>query len=97
MQVYDYWIAWKKDGLTAERFLPLHGFEYPELWDLYKQIHCNTSSTAAVERSFSLQSYLQTYKRSRLSELKLSRLMIVYISVSFAREYDHIEYLNKFY
>ena len=96
-KMYDYMMAWEKRyGSTAERFFTLHGCEYPELWDLYKQIHCNTSSTAAVERSFSIQGYLQTPRRNRLSGPKLSGLMFININVSFAREYGYLDDLCKF-
>ena len=96
-KMYDYMMAWEKRiGTTAERFLSLHGCEYPEMWDLYKHIQCSTSSTAAVERSFSIQGCLQTPRRNRLSERKLSALMFINITVSFAREYGYIEDLCKF-
>ena len=86
-KMYDYMMAWEKRiGLSPERFLTLHGCEYPEVWDLYKQIQFHTKSTTAIEKSFSIQGCLQTSRYNELPESELSGLMFINITVSFARE-----------
>lgn len=81
---------------STEQFFRIHGGNHPEMWELYKQIYCNTSSTAAVERSFSVQNYLQTPRRNRLSEGKLSSLMFINITLSLASEYGYVEDICKY-
>ena len=68
------------------------------LYDAYKKIACVPSSSAAVERSFSIQGIIQSAIRSRLKATTVRRLLIIRANLAFMKDtpyYNHfIRYLK---
>ena len=97
MEVKQYILAKKyrrtvHDAMTTGRYL------YPILYELYKTFNTPASS-AAVERSFSMQNRLVTPSRNRLALDGVRDLLFIKMNVLSARKWnwfiDMLRYLNS--
>jgi len=66
-----------RDCKSMSGYLNLMSRVYPILWEVYCNEYSLPASTAAVERSFSIQGYMMTARRNRLMPSTIRNMMIV--------------------
>lgn len=73
------------DVLDIKSYFASRGSSYSVLLDMYKKYACIPSSSASVERSFSIQGLVQTTIRNRLSASTIANILIVRANLSFIK------------
>ena len=66
------------------------------LYDAYKKIACVPSSSAAVERSFSIQGIIQSAIRSRLKATTVRRLLIIRANLAFMKNTPYYNHFTRY-
>ena len=66
------------------------------LYDAYKKIACVPSSSAAVERSFSIQGIIQSAIRSSLKAITVRRLLIIRANLAFMKNTPYYNHFTRY-
>ena len=83
MQAYDFLKEWSTN-YDVEKFLITRS-EMSILYDIYKKFVCIPSSSASVERSFSIQGLVQTSVRNRLKPDTIANILTVRVNLAFMK------------
>ena len=84
------------------RFLSLHDYmrlcssKYPILAGIYWSEYSYPASTAAVERSFSVQGYIMTDRRNRLQPTTIRNVMLLRMNTILGRKDKWYEDMNEY-
>ena len=71
-------------------------FQYPILFELYKHFFNAPASSAAVERSFSIQNAIVIPRRSQLNPNLIKQLLFINMNVKSANDYGWREEMMKY-
>lgn len=88
-------IVYREDG-DIDSYFRNHGSVTKNLKMIYNTITCERSSTAPVERSFSIFNNIFTERRNRLTEASLCNVLTIKINVAYAQNYDYMNILTHY-
>ena len=83
-------------GVDCKEYFETRKYRYSVLYDAYKKIVCVPSSSAAVERSFSIQGIIQSAIRSRLNTNTVRRLLIIRASLAFMKDTPYYNHFTRY-
>ena len=83
-------------GVDCKEYFETRKHRYSVLYDAYKKIVCVPSSSAAVERSFSIQGIIQSAIRSRLNTNTVRRLLIIRANLAFMKDTPYYNHFTRY-
>ena len=86
----------KDVGVDCNEYFETRKHRYSVLYDAYKKIVCVPSSSAAVERSFSIQGIIQSAIRSRLNTNTVRRLLIIRANLAFMKDTPYYNHFTRY-
>ncbi len=95
MELFKY-VRDKKNRYSVHNAMELWCDQYPILFELYKHFFNAPASSAAVERSFSIQNAIVIPRRSQLNPTLIKQLLFINMNVKSANAYGWREEMMKY-
>ena len=86
----------KDVGVDCNEFFETRKHRFSVLYNAYKKIVCVPSSSAAVERSFSIQGIIQSAIRGRLHATTVKRLLIIRANLAFMKNTPYYNHFTRY-
>lgn len=85
----------RRVGITVSEYIRNNSHRYPYLCEIYRDLCSCPASSAAVERSFSVQGCILSPRRDRLSLMTTKELMIIRMNTILSEKYGWFEELAE--
>lgn len=82
--------------LSLNDYMRLCSSRYPILAEIYSSEYSYPASTAAVERSFSVQGYIMTDRRNRLQPTTIRNIMLLRMNTILGRKDTWYDDMNEY-
>jgi len=80
--------TYERVGISTMEYLERNSYDFGRLKGIYEDLMCRPASSAAVERSFSVQGLFMNQRRSRMSDDMIRNLMMIRANYFFAERND---------